>query len=260
MKYPSDGQGDFVQFGHQPYSAKGGGGGGGGGITLYVPNQPPPVTSSQNWSSQDFRGPLGQAKLNAGKAIAEGVMAAPNINKKTVSNIVDRFSTRMEESGGYADAARQGGLEAAASFAGAGSASNMLALTSGEVYNPNTELIYQNPQFRSFTFDFTFIPKNEGDAQAACQIIKEFKTYSAPEVKQKGRLKIPDIWNIRYSNQYMGKFKQCALLGVTVQYNPGLSQHVTFPSGMPIVTALSLQFQEVEFVFQKDHQQGMVGY
>ena len=259
MKYPSEGQGDFVQFGHQKYSAKGGGGGG-GGITLYIPNQAPPVTSSQNWAAQDFKGPLGQARLSAAKNVGSAILAAPNIDKKSISDMVGNFTSDVEKGGGFGEAARQGGLEAVAGLAGVGSASNLLALQNGEVYNPNTELIYQNPQFRSFSFDFTFIPKNEGDAQAACQIIKEFKTYSAPEVKQKGRLEIPHVWSIRYSNQYMGKFKQCALLGVTVQYNPGLSQHVTFPSGMPIVTALNLQFQEVEYVFRKDHQQGLVGY
>ena len=259
MKYPSDGQGDFVNFSHMPYSAKGQGGGGGGGITLYMPNDSVPVSSAQSWQEKSFQGPLGQLKKNAAFAAAEAINTV-GTGKLDTGAIVSKFNKRVQEEGGYGEAARQGALGIAGRLGGVGSASNILALTQGEVYNPNSELIYQNPNFRSFVFDYTFIPKNEGEAQSVCQIIKEFKTWSSPALAQKGRLKIPDIWKVSYSNQYFNKFKQAALTNITVHFNSGLSQHATFSSGMPVVTSMQLQFTEVEFVFRKDHQEGLTGY
>ena len=260
MKYPVDGKGDFVNFSHMPYSAKGQGGGGGGGITLYMPNDSVPVSSAQSWQEKSFRGPLGQIKKNIAFGAKDATDQIGQNQKLDVGALVDKFSKRMQGQGGAGEAARQGALNAVGELTGVGSASNILALTDGEVYNPNSELIYQNPNFRSFVFDYTFIPKNEGEAQTVCQIIKEFKTWSSPALATKGRLKIPDIWKVSYSNQYFNKFKQAALTNITVHFNSGLSQHATFSSGMPVVTSMQLQFTEVEFVFRKDHQQGLTGY
>lgn len=261
MRYPSDmsGEGDFVQFSHSKYSAKGGGGGG-GGITIYVPNAVPAVTSGQSWQAVSFPGPVGAMKRDAALGMADAVNSFGNdLDKGKIKNIVDKFKNDVQSRGGVGAAAKQGALGVIGRISGAGSASNLLQMQTGEIYNPNSELLYQNPNFRAYTFDFTFIPKSEGDAQAVCDIIKEFKSFSSPELKGQ-RLEIPHVWQIKYSNQYMGKFKPAALTQVTVQYNSGLSQHMTYTSGMPIVTSLQLAFTEVEYVFRKDHQEGRVGY
>ena len=262
MRYPAEvGEGDYVQFSHMKYSARSSGGGGGGGITIYMPNSTPAVGNMNNWSPITFPGPLEAAKRDLALGAVDTVnsMGTGSFNQSKIDNVVDKFTSGLKERGGVGAAAKQGAIGAVARISGAGSASNLLQMQSGEIYNPNAELLYQNPSFRQYTFEFQFIPKNEGDAQAACAIIKEFKTYSAPALKGQ-KLEIPHVWFIKYSNQYMGKFKPAALTSVTVDYNSGLSQFMTFTSGMPIVTSLQLSFTEVEYVFRKDHQEGLVGY
>ena len=224
-----------------------------------MPNDSVPVSNAQSWQEVSFKGPMGLLKKEAAMAAGEAINGIGNGGFDTGA-IVSKFNKRVQEGGGYGEAARQGALGVAARLGGVGSASNMLALQQGEVYNPNSELIYQNPNFRNFVFDYTFIPKNEGEAAAVCQIIKEFKMYSAPDLAQKGRLKIPHVWTVKYSNEYYNRFKPAALTNITVHFNSGLSQHATFTSGMPIVTSMQLQFTEVEYVFRKDHSDGRTGY
>ena len=52
----------------------------------------------------------------------------------------------------------------------------------------------------------------------------------------------------------MNQFKRCALLGVTVRANPSSNMHQSFTDGMPIVTSMSLAFQEVDIILRDDHE------
>lgn len=263
MRYPPDMTSDqFVTFSHSKYSARSGGGSG-GGIILYMPEDTPAVSFRNGWSRQDFPGPLGKLKLGLATEAAAGISAATQsganldqVKERVIDGIVDKF----KKSGSIGEYAEQGGLQAVAQFAEMKSASHLLSLTKGEIYNPNVELIYEGPSLRDYTFNFNFAPKNEGDAAAACEIVREFKTWSAAALRGGSKLEIPHVWHINYSNEYMGKFKPAALMDVNVDYNPGLSMHMTFPSGMPIITNMSLSFRECEFVFREDHQQGRMGY
>lgn len=261
MRYPPDMTSDqFVTFSHSEYQARGGGGGQ-GGIILYMPEDTPAVSFRNSWMSKDFPGPLGQARLNAGKAMAQGIGQVANGGNaaNAIGGTIENITKAFHDAGGVGPMAEQGGLQMAAQFATLQSASHLTSITQGEIYNPNVELIYEGPSMRDYTFTFNFAPKNEGDAAAACDIVREFKTWSAAAV-QGQKLKIPHVWHINYSNEYMGKFKPAALMDINVDYNPGLSMHMTFPSGMPIITTMSLTFRECEYVFRKDHQEGRMGY
>ena len=56
----------------------------------------------------------------------------------------------------------------------------ILSATSGVVFNPNMEVLYEGPDFRRFNFQFVMFTKKKEDAQAIKQIVDAFRTNSLP--------------------------------------------------------------------------------
>lgn len=252
MRYPTDRTGnDFVQFQHVKYSARGGTAGG-GGITLYMPENTPGVTNAQTWasSSNHFAGPKGQLKRRAADSIMDISESGLSDPKGTISKVMENFKGAP----GAGALGRQYFLERTGEEIGL-SANQIMSVTRGEIYNPNVEMFYEGPQLRSFTFSFNFAPKSSGDAQAAMRIIREFKKWSSPK-EQGQKYEIPHVWKIKYSNKNYNKFKPAALVAITVDYNAGLDQYMTFTDDAPIITSMELSFKEVEVITRKDHSGG----
>ena len=254
MQYPTDRTGnDFVQFSHMKYSARGGGGGGGGGITLYMPENTPAVTNANNWDSSHnhFSGPIGELKRRGVESFADVLDTGLSDPKGTVSKVLENFKGAPGAGAlGRHYIQQRVGKEIGLS------ANQMMSVTRGEIYNPNVEMFYEGPQLRAFTFNFNFAPKSSADAQMALQIIREFKMYSAPKDQGNGKYEIPHVWKIKYSNKNYNKFKPAALVAITVDFNAGLDQYMTFDDDMPIVTSMELSFKEVEIITRKDHSSG----
>lgn len=262
LQYPADrpAGADFVTFGHTKYSSRGQGQGA-GGITLYMPEQTPAVPNPQTWSSSNsyFAGPLGDMKKKLEATMADVATNALNPND-TVGGSVGRAIERFKNIGNEAGpAGRQFALERMGRFMNR-SANQILSVSRGEIYNPNVELIYDAPQLRMFTFQYSFAPKSRGEASAALAIIKEFKAYSSPAEKGGGKLEIPHVWNIKYSNSKYNRFKPAACMNVNVDYNGALDEYMTFEDGSPIQISMSLQFKEVEIVLRKDHLGSQSGF
>ena len=132
-----------------------------------------------------------------------------------------------------------------------------MALSRGQIYNPNVELLYRGTGLRTFGFTYTFVPKSEQEARAVNEIIMEFKRWSAPD-ERNGMWEVPHVWQVRYmsggqQNRNMNAFKPAALTSVAVAHNPGLDMHATFANGMPIVTSMTLAFQETDVIVRADH-------
>jgi hypothetical protein len=79
----------------------------------------------------------------------------------------------------------QSGLGAAASditqsdiinyFAGQAVGANIFTRTTGQVINPNLELLFSGPNLRTFNYNYTFTPRDDDEAREIKQIIKIFK-------------------------------------------------------------------------------------
>ena len=226
-------------------------------IVLYMPNSTPAVGNENSWGAKGDPGPLGELKRNALISISAGALTAGTEEGGGISGLTENLKKQLEEAkakGG--PAARQAALNAVGGqFGYTGSA--LLALQRGEIYNPNIELLYQGPALRSFNFDYTFVPKTPSETASINQIIMAFKKASSAQANG-GMLKVPNVWRVTYmtrgsQNPYMNAFKKAALLGVTVQHNNGTDMHHSFPDGMPVVTSLQLQFQEVDIILKDDH-------
>lgn len=256
LRYPIDGTGDWVTFQAHNYRSNNPRGTGGDGqrvgedIVLYMPNSTPPIKNGQTWKSTKFEGPMGVAAREIGVGITSAVTGNATIES------IKQAAGQINLPG----IIQQGAIQAAGKFAGT-TANQIMSLSTGKVFNPNIELLYEGPNVRSFDFNFSFIPKDEAEAAIVASIILQFKRLSAPlNVGQ--MYEIPKVWQVSYSGDggsWMNKFKKAAMNSITVQYNAGLDQHATFSNGFPIRTDIQMEFVEVDVITRDDHK-GPMGY
>jgi hypothetical protein len=57
---------------------------------------------------------------------------------------------------------------------------SILSATSGVIYNPMMEVLYDGPEFRTFNFQFVLFAKSEKDAAAIKKIVRFFQNASVP--------------------------------------------------------------------------------
>jgi hypothetical protein len=60
------------------------------------------------------------------------------------------------------------------------SASGLLSATTGVVFNPNLEVLYEGPDFRTFNFQFNLFTKSREDAQSIFNIVEILRAASLP--------------------------------------------------------------------------------
>ena len=198
----------------------------------------------------------GSANMNAGE------MAAAAIALGGIEGGGDGFQEAM---GQTADAikANAGELKKALgkTIAGqvTGTGQQLMQRTTGQVMNPNMELLFNGPSLRSFGFTFKLAPRTSKEANNIVKIIRLFKQKMAP-VKSSGNLflKSPDTWRIKYLNsggnnhKFLNRFKECAMMSTSVNYTPD-GNYATYSDGSMVSYSLTLNFQEIEPVFNTDY-------
>ena len=141
----------------------------------------------------------------------------------------------------------------------AGTGDQAMKRTTGQVMNPNMELLFNGPQLRSFGFTFKLSPRTQQEATTIKDIIRRFKIGMAPKkVGPNLFLKAPNTWRLRYMNsggndhEYLNKFKECAMMSSTVNYTPDGS-YATYTDGSMVSYQLTVNFQELEPVLGQDY-------
>ena len=148
-------------------------------IILYVPQSLPAMTQRSEYQADSQPGELNSLKRQIGAAAAGvGYGNDPGQSARSVADSVSAALTK-EGLGTGLSAGRQLAMEAVASELGQNATGNLIALGSGKILNPNVEVIYQGPTLRSFNLQFTFAPKDSGEARAIKDILYEFKFWSA---------------------------------------------------------------------------------
>ena len=133
---------------------------------------------------------------------------------------------------------------------GGGVISDLLELSSRAKTNPFREVLFESVNYRTFQFNYRFLPKTPNETEQIQKIIKIFKHHMHPELSEKKLFYIyPSEFDIKYyykdkENNYLHKFARCALTDMVVDY--GGDQFVTFQDGAPIEIGMSLKFQELE--------------
>jgi hypothetical protein len=148
-------------------------------------------------------------------------------------------------------------------------AETILARGAGIVPNSNLELLFQGPSIRSFGFTWRMSPRSKLEARNVKRIIRFFKQGSAPRKlnSQSGAgaaslfLGTPNVFKLSYKTgnkeiSGLNKFKICALVNMSVVYAPD-GQWAAYAEGQPVSVQMSLNFQEIEPVYESDYQEGV---
>ena len=144
------------------------------------------------------------------------------------------------------------------------SAAQLLARQTGQIFNPNMELLFNGPTLRNFNFSFKMTPRSPEEALEVKNIIRMFKLNMAPKTKNTGSvggsgifLKTPSVFELRYKkgaseHPFLHKFKQCFLTNISVNYT-GEGVYATYDDATPISMTMDLTFKELEPIYDVDY-------
>jgi len=146
-------------------------------------------------------------------------------------------------------------------FAGQAVGANVLGRATGQVINPNLELLFSGPNLRSFSFNFTLTPRDSEEARIVRKMVRAMKRNMTPQRSSEALfLKSPRIFELEYiygegntPHPFMNKFKPCACTGFTVNYTPDGS-YMTY-RGEPSMTSyqIAMSFGEIEPIYSDEY-------
>ena len=229
--------------------------------------------SSMNTLVGAAAGVIGNTMQAGGKRVAETIEG-----KKTLSSGLGAFGAdvkkdlkeRFGDSTGLGQAA-QNFMNAQLTSSALGvfgcnvSAQQLIARQSGQIFNPNLELLFDAPTLRSFTFSFKMTPRSEQEARQCKLIIRSFKQNMAPKANLEGGqlggtgifLKTPNIFELSYKrgnrdHPFLHKFKQCFLTNFSVNYTAE-GTHTTYDDSTPVSMTMDMTFKEIEPIYDTDY-------
>lgn len=141
---------------------------------------------------------------------------------------------------------------------GAEGAEGLAKKAFGEADNPYMEVLFDSMQLRTFTYNFTFAPRNEQESYEVQRIIQLFRFHMAPELRPgvNRYLGLPSTFDIHYmflskngvasENNFYNKIATCVLQDCSVNYTPtGVK---SFEDGGPTQTTMKLSFKEIQLL------------
>ena len=145
-------------------------------------------------------------------------------------------------------------------LAGAATGDNkaLMQRTTGQVINPNMEVLFNGPGMRTFSFAFNFTARSAAEGRTILKIIRFFKQGMAP-IKSESNLflKSPHTFRLEYKNgsrihKGLNRFKECACTSCGLQYTPD-GNYATYEDGLMTKYTMTLGFSELEPVFNSDY-------
>ena len=200
-----------------------------------------------------------------------------NENKKEqISAGVNKF---LSNAGGAAldpsvrDAVKKALIgEAINIFGGNIDSQSLISRTTGQVLNPNLELLFKGVILREFNYTFTLTPRDANESNQIKQIIFTLKQSMAAKSTasngggQGAFIKAPDVFQPVFmqgsrSHPFLYSIKQSALVGMNVNYI-GTGSYATYGDGTPVKMQMQLRFRELSPVYNEDYKSinGGVGF
>jgi len=178
-----------------------------------------------------------------------------NSLEKAVGDAADKLTTIGNNIGGI-----QQGIKGYFAAAAVGlSLDQVLARTQGQIVNPNLELLFQGPTLRPFNFTFKMSAREREESEMILKIIRFFKQGMAPQRTESNLfVKAPHTFQLQYrhrgseEHKFLNKFKECALIGMRVNYTPE-NNYATFEDGAMVSYEMQMQFKELDPVYNEDY-------
>ena len=147
----------------------------------------------------------------------------------------------------------------------------ILARGAGVVPNSNLQLLFNAPTLRAFRFDWKMSPRSREEAIRINNIIRFFKQGMAAKKMQANSgggayfLGTPNVFDVTFrtsklkrelgnENISVMRMKTCACVGAAVNYTPE-GMWNAYEKGQPTSCILSLQFKELEPLFNTDYEE-----
>ena len=139
----------------------------------------------------------------------------------------------------------------------------VLARSSGQIINPNMELLFNGVTLRSFSFSFDLAPRDEKESDTIKRMLRIFKQNMQAKKSSDGGntsglfLRSPNVFQLNYktgrrNHNFLHKFKPMALLNMAVNYTGG-GTYATYDDTTPVHMKLDLSFQELNPVYSEDY-------
>jgi len=145
-------------------------------------------------------------------------------------------------------------------------ASDLYNKAFGNATNPYMEVFFGGMELRTFSYNFTFAPKNQDETNDVQKIIEIFRFHMAPELQGENMryLTLPSTFDIHYmyqhskdiakENNFYNKIATCVLTNVAVDYAPNGVK--SFADGAPTAVTMNLSFTETEILTKERIDQG----
>ena len=130
--------------------------------------------------------------------------------------------------------------------------SGAMSARTGLAGNPKKEMVFKGVDFRTFSFDYNFFPRDEKEAEHVHNIVHQFKLHMHPEYMHDTSNFLyvyPSEFDISYFsgtgiNQYIHRHPSCVLTELSVNYTPN-GNFATFANGMPTQISITMTFKEL---------------
>ena len=244
----------------------------------YVPSKPTESTKQFGFSRGELGPSIGSVVLPIPSGISDqnkadwgsNSMTALDIAKADIARdaILKGLSKGAETANDYISRVKENanavssavGNALAASAAGV-EGQALLSRTTGQVLNPNMELLFKGPSLRPFSFKFKLSPRDKEEANEVIKIMRFFKQGGAP-IRSKSNLflKSPHIFRIKYVkmgengelHRGLNAFKTCALQSFGVNYTP-TGNYATYSDGVMVSYDITMSFSEITPIFNDDY-------
>jgi len=193
--------------------------------------------------------------------IKEGGRGIDNAGKAATSVVQQLFQSlgQAVNTPGIQDAAIAAiSGQAVGALGGNVSGSSIVARATGQVFNPNLELLFNGVNLRVFPFTFEFFPRNREEGEEVRQIIRLLKYSMVPSRGDQGIfIKAPYVFQLEYMkgkgpHPFLNKFQPMALTNMSLNYT-GSNTYSTFYDGTPTHIRLELLFKELNPVYKDDY-------
>ena len=194
----------------------------------------------------------------------EGLFDKLNKGKETVRQEAQKFTQGITDPNVREQVLNYFGAKAVGIFGSNMSAASLTSRSSGQVLNPNMELLFKGVQLRTFPFSFSFTPRSRDESLMVKQIINIFKRSMAAKTTtaggQGGRgifIQAPDIFELRFMrgarpHPFLYQMKPMALKGMNVNYSD-TGAFITYEDSTPVKMTLNLSFTELNPIYAEDY-------
>ena len=215
-------------------------------------------TNAVNWSDDQLN-PMQALLGKAAKAIMD------TAGGKSFKQLSNAFGDLY---GQVTDAFNDPNLKSAvaAYFAGQAVGANLQGRLTGQVINPNLELLFNGPNLRTFNFNFRLTPRTPEESEQIREIIFAFKRNMSVQRSQSNLfLRSPRLFQLQYiyksgkggkdgaQHPYLNKFKPCALTNFAVNYTPDGSYATYDETGSLTAYDLNMSFSEILPIYADDN-------